>query len=266
MASELRFCYEAGPCGYGIQRQLHSVEARLHRGRSLANSSQTWRADSRPTRRECDQPRHSCIEAGEADAGVPVPDEAHEAIRDLVRARLAAVLDNFGQCPPSNCPASCCAMVIYRPAWTLMHRDGCRPAVRAAVHHIVLEDCIAAVEAATARRRPSGSPHCSGPAGLVARHGGARAAGAATAWTLVVYQQQHWLPKSVTSRRFAEIHDQLMSVSRVLVPSEPFQRRHATTKASIAQRLATVRLVQNRSIGGRLAAYRCPGADHAASS
>jgi len=40
-----------------------------------------------------------------------------------------------------------------RPAWTLMHRRwlaGLR--FEHAVHHIVLEDCIAAVEAATARR------------------------------------------------------------------------------------------------------------------
>jgi transposase len=35
-----------------------------------------------------------------------VPDEAHEAIRDLVRARLAAVR------PAGNFPASRCAMVI----------------------------------------------------------------------------------------------------------------------------------------------------------
>src|SRR5438046_123927 len=40
-----------------------------------------------------------------------------------------------------------------RPAWTLMHRRwlaGLR--FEHAVHHIVLEDCIAAVEAAAARR------------------------------------------------------------------------------------------------------------------
>ena len=55
---ELRFCYEAGPCGYGIQRQLDSVEARLHRGRSLADSPQTWRADQDRSAR-CDQPRQA---------------------------------------------------------------------------------------------------------------------------------------------------------------------------------------------------------------
>jgi transposase len=41
----------------------------------------------------------------------------------------------------------------HRPAWTLMHRRwlaGLK--FEQPVHHIVLEDCIAAVEAATARR------------------------------------------------------------------------------------------------------------------
>ena len=82
-----------------------------------------------------------------------VPDPAHEAIRDLVRARLAAVrvlrqarqqLSGF--------------LLRYghhynRPAWTLMHRRWLAGLTfEQAVHYIVLEDCIAAVEAATARR------------------------------------------------------------------------------------------------------------------
>jgi transposase len=82
-----------------------------------------------------------------------VPDPAHEAIRDLVRARLAAVrtlrqarqqLSGFLLRHGHHC---------HRPAWTLMHRRwlaGLR--FEHAVHRLVLEDCIAAVEAATARR------------------------------------------------------------------------------------------------------------------
>ena len=82
-----------------------------------------------------------------------VPDPAHEAIRDLVRARLAAVrvlrqarqqLSGFllrhGQ-------------HYNRPAWTLMHRRWLAGlSFEHAAHYIVLEDGIAAVEAATARR------------------------------------------------------------------------------------------------------------------
>ena len=55
---ELRFCYEAGPCGYGIQRQLTASEARLHRGRSIADPSQARRADQDRSAR-CDQPRQA---------------------------------------------------------------------------------------------------------------------------------------------------------------------------------------------------------------
>ena len=82
-----------------------------------------------------------------------VPDPAHEAIRDLVRARLAAVrvlrqarqqLSGFLLRHGRH---------YNRPAWTLMHRRWLAGlSFEHAAHYIVLEDCIAAVEAATARR------------------------------------------------------------------------------------------------------------------
>jgi hypothetical protein len=52
----LRFCYEAGPCGYGIQRRLST------RGHRAGELTAVWVRDAR-----------------------------HEAMRDLVRARLDAV-------------------------------------------------------------------------------------------------------------------------------------------------------------------------------
>ena len=33
----LRFCYEAGPCGYGIQRQLSAAQARMRCRRAVAD-------------------------------------------------------------------------------------------------------------------------------------------------------------------------------------------------------------------------------------
>jgi transposase len=82
-----------------------------------------------------------------------VPDQAHEAIRDLVRARLAAVrtlrtarqqLSGFLLRHDHH---------YNRPAWTLMHRRWLASLrFDQALHHIVLEDCLAAVEAATERR------------------------------------------------------------------------------------------------------------------
>ena len=86
--SELRFCYEAGPCGYGIQRQL-----------TLAGHGCVVVAPSLIPRKPGDRiktDRRDAINlaklhrAGELTA-VWIPDQAHEAIRDLVRARLAAV-------------------------------------------------------------------------------------------------------------------------------------------------------------------------------
>jgi transposase len=148
--SALRFCYEAGPCGYGIQRQLSAaghecvVVAPSLIPRKPGDRIKTDRRDAANLAR--------LHRAGELTP-VWVPDPAHEAVRDLVRARQAAVralrqarqqLSGFllrhGQ-------------HYSRPAWTLMHRRwlaGLRFAQ--AAHHLVLEDCIAAVEAATARR------------------------------------------------------------------------------------------------------------------
>jgi len=136
---ELRFCYEAGPCGYGIvaadQQQQDPAPSPSARPSSCAR----WRAARRSrlhgpspasTRRNSSQSTygiqrqfteagHECavvapsliprkpgerIKTDRRDAinlaklhrageliAVWVPDQAHEAIRDLVRARQAAV-------------------------------------------------------------------------------------------------------------------------------------------------------------------------------
>ena len=148
--SALRFCYEAGPCGYGIQRQLSAaghdcvVVAPSLIPRKPGDRIKTDRRDAANLAR--------LHRAGELTP-VWVPDPAHEAVRDLVRARQAAVralrqarqqLSGFLLRQGQH---------YSRPAWTLMHRRwlaGLRFAQ--AAHHLVLEDCIAAVEAATARR------------------------------------------------------------------------------------------------------------------
>jgi transposase len=148
--SELRFCYEAGPCGYGIQRQL-----------TLAGHGCVVVAPSLIPRKPGDRiktDRRDAINlaklhrAGELTA-VWIPDQAHEAIRDLVRARLAAVRSLRQARQQLSGFLLRHGRHYNRPAWTLMHRRwmaGLR--FEQAAHHIVLEDCIAAVEAATARR------------------------------------------------------------------------------------------------------------------
>jgi transposase len=147
---ELRFCYEAGPCGYGIQRHL---SAHGHDCVVVAPSLIPKRAGDRVKTDRRDAASLARLHrAGELTA-VWVPDTGHEAMRDLVRARLDAVhaLRRARQQLSGFLLRQGCH--YGRPAWTKLHRrwlTGLR--FEHAVHHIVLEDYIQAVEAAAARR------------------------------------------------------------------------------------------------------------------
>lgn len=86
----LHFCYEAGPTGYGLYRQLTamgypcSVVAPSMIPRRPGDRIKTNRRDAMQLAR--------LLRAGELTE-VWVPDEAHEAMRELVRARESAVDD-----------------------------------------------------------------------------------------------------------------------------------------------------------------------------
>ena len=146
----LRFCYEAGPCGYGIQRQLNTAEqecvvvAPSLIPRKPGERIKTDRRDAVKLARS--------HRAGELTP-VWVPDQAHEAMRDLVRARTAAVraLRQARQQLSSFLLRH--GHHYRRTPWTQPHRRwlaGIK--FEQTVHYIVLEDLIATVEAATARR------------------------------------------------------------------------------------------------------------------
>jgi len=146
----LRFCYEAGPCGYGIQRQLSAAG---HECVVVAPSLIPRRPGERIKTDRRDAANLARLHRAGELTPVWIPDQAHEAVRDLVRARQAAVralrqarqqLSGFLLRHGHH---------YNRPAWTQMHRRwlaGLR--FEQSVHRLVLEDCIAAVEAATARR------------------------------------------------------------------------------------------------------------------
>src|SRR5262252_9031788 len=146
----LKFCYEAGPCGYGIQRRLSTQG---HECVVVAPSLIPKRAGDRiKTDRRDAASLARLHRAGELTA-VWVPDPGHEAMRDLVRARLDAVraLRRARQQLSGFLLRHGCH--YGRPAWTQLQRRwlaGLR--FEQTVHHIVLEDYIAAVEAAEARR------------------------------------------------------------------------------------------------------------------
>jgi transposase len=146
----LRLCYEAGPCGYGIQRHL---SAHGHECVVVAPSLIPKRAGDRVKTDRRDAASLARLHrAGELTA-VWVPDAGHEAMRDLVRARLDAVhaLRRARQQLSGFLLRQGCH--YGRPAWTKLHRRwlaGLK--FEQAVHHIVLEDYVQAVEAAAARR------------------------------------------------------------------------------------------------------------------
>ena len=81
---ELHFCYEAGCCGYGLQRQ---IVASGHLCTVVAPSRIPHKPGERIKTDRRDAMKLARLNrAGELDA-VWVPDVAHEAMRDLVRSR-----------------------------------------------------------------------------------------------------------------------------------------------------------------------------------
>jgi len=84
----LHFCYEAGPCGYGLHRQLTEMG---HDCTVVAPSLIPVKAGDRVKTDRRDAVMLAKLHrAGELTA-VWVPDAAHEAMRDLVRARATAM-------------------------------------------------------------------------------------------------------------------------------------------------------------------------------
>jgi transposase len=85
---ELRVCYEAGPCGYGLHRQITALG---HDCTVVAPSLVPVRAGDRVKTNRRDAITLARLHrAGELTA-VRIPDPTHEAMRDLVRARTAAM-------------------------------------------------------------------------------------------------------------------------------------------------------------------------------
>ena len=116
---ELRFCYEAGPCGYGIQRQLAGM------GHDCAVVAPSL-IPRKPGERIKTDRRDAINLAKQHRAGeltpVWVPDQAHEAIRDLVRARQAAVRTLRQARQQLSGFLLRHGRHYHRPAWTQLHR------------------------------------------------------------------------------------------------------------------------------------------------
>jgi transposase len=85
---ELRFCYEAGPCGYAIHRQITKLE---HECIVVAPSLTPIRPGDRVKTDRRDAVTLARLHRADELTAVWVPDEGHEAMRDLVRLRTAAM-------------------------------------------------------------------------------------------------------------------------------------------------------------------------------
>lgn len=91
-AEQLRVCYEAGPTGYALYWQLSELGVKCD---VVAPTLVPVKAGDRvKTDRRDAEKLARCYRAGDLTA-VWVPDAAHEALRDLVRARMAAKRDQL---------------------------------------------------------------------------------------------------------------------------------------------------------------------------
>jgi transposase len=86
--SRLYFCYEAGPCGYGLHRQLVGVG---HDCIVVAPSLIPVKAGDRVKTDRRDAVMLAKLHRAGELTSVWAPDAAHEAMRDLIRARATAV-------------------------------------------------------------------------------------------------------------------------------------------------------------------------------
>lgn len=117
----LDVCYEAGPCGYGLYRQLQEMGHMC----TIVAPSKIPRAsgDKVKTDRKDAQKLAILHRSGDLTA-VWVPDEKHEAMRDLTRARIDAMMHLM------RCRQQLLAFLlrhgkIYKEGcknWTLRHR------------------------------------------------------------------------------------------------------------------------------------------------
>jgi transposase len=84
----VRFCYEAGPCGYGAHRTLTKLGEDCM---VVAPSMIPRKSGDRQKNDRRDAASLAVLHRGGLLTAVWVPDAAHEAMRDLIRARQAAV-------------------------------------------------------------------------------------------------------------------------------------------------------------------------------
>jgi transposase len=148
----LEFCYEAGCCGYVIYRQITDIG---HNCMVVAPSKIPISSGDRIKTDRRDSQRLAILHRAGELTRVWVPDEMHEAIRDLVRARMDAAMQLT--CARQQLLAFLLRHGrIYPPGhnhWTTIHRRWLAgQAFEQPAHQIVFHDYLEAVLMATERK------------------------------------------------------------------------------------------------------------------
>lgn len=147
----LNFCYEAGCCGYGIYRQLTALG---HACAVIAPSMTPRKPGERIKTDRRDSQKLAILHRSGDLTPVWVPDETHEAIRDLVRARIDASMQLM------RARQQLLAFLLRHRRtyatgkhWTQRHRSWLAgQTFDQQAHQIVFQDYIEAVWAAQERR------------------------------------------------------------------------------------------------------------------
>lgn len=148
---ELAVCYEAGPCGYGLYRQLagkRGVACQV-----VAPSMTPRRPGDRVKTNRRDALKLAKLLRARELTAVWVPDVAHEAMRDLVRARSTAV-SVLTRCR-QHISSFLLRQGIGYPGkpWTKKHRLWLDTlAFELAAHRLMFAELLSALDQAQARR------------------------------------------------------------------------------------------------------------------
>ncbi|HEY7611067.1 MAG TPA: IS110 family transposase [Alphaproteobacteria bacterium] len=147
----IKTCYEAGPCGYGIYRQLAAM---ADVSCVVAAPSRIPRAPGERVKTDRrDALKLATLLRAEEIVAVWVPDAAHEAIRDLVRARAMAVED-LTRCRQRIGGFLLRQGIVYAgKPWTKKHRDWLAGlAFDHAAQRLMFAEFLVALDQAAARR------------------------------------------------------------------------------------------------------------------
>jgi len=149
---KLHLCYEAGPTGYGLYRQVRALG---HDCTVVAPSLIPRKSGERVKTNRRDAVTLARLHRAGELSGVWVPDAVHEAVRDLVRARTAAA-DDLRRKRQQLLSFLLRHGRVYSGSghWTLAHRRWlAKQSFEHAAQQIVFQEAIDAIEDAAQRLR-----------------------------------------------------------------------------------------------------------------